>query len=914
MSLPNLNTAGFHSRRPDDETEHEQGQSTQPRPATTSSTTSTPELRNTLHRFDDIHSQWIATAQTIHSAPMASSSTGQAQTNSKTTTTTTTTIPPECKTTVIQPPAQITLATRDLPITMPGTATSTGRGEAKALTANLETKFRQARAKLDQAIKDNNIVAVAHIVRENPALLISRSNDKETVLTLATKLGSKEMVSHLILLDAEIYTNGNGVSVLLTLTNKFGFAPIHVAIKEKQLQLLDLLLDSGTPIDILTERYKTPLLLFAVRFNPGAIKQLLTYVPESQLIQGDRLGRKPMHFAAEWRSSAVLEQLLTAGCPAHDRDAKSRTPLHYAAMAGSENCAKILVRRLQRHEITAIDANGKNVVHHAAESNSSYLIKLIDSKVSGLFDLVDHDHMTPLALAVENAHMESMNELLDLGARPGSGISRPKATWPLKIAIKYNDLRSVRALFRQSKYKDSDIFEAALSAVIRNNMSILSWLIEFRLPSMFLNKKDIFQILEKCVEKNNPEMLQMLIDHFNPWFDLHSFDEGPLKLFEQAHDAGNFEVLQCLVKNCRELHIDAGRLQNILAMARQTGNYGLWDAISKRKLFIDTTPFETICDKFLIDPIAKEIFRIPKPLTFPFSILDKKTESFPSINAHDIALQLASGLIEGDSLSVIAKVFDENKVSGLLAGRMTDHLVRLCKAISPSENFRFAQAQYLIGHELARLAETEQLPVSKHLDNLSDYQAMQEKCQAHSLALAEAGATLLSFFEDKMRNHFVPTLDRVMMDLIGTGGTGDTETESAIANQLAREFGLLPVWATRAAKVCVEATRSAIQAYGRSFNSNNPPDELRGLLRVQFVASFNKDKKSSTPPAGLMEMFKRSADAQFPALNDLTLNQWEYLGLVIDESMKTDPRVANPALHEESLSSDDKDDATTRAQ
>ena len=147
-----------------------------------------------------------------------------------------------------------------------------------------------------------------------------------------------------------------------------GKTPLHYAVKSRNLQMVDALLNAGADSSMQDNEGKTPLhyavksrnlqmveaLLNAVDANSSMLdnegKVPLDYnpLPKDSSMQ-DNEGKTPVHYAVKSRNLQMVEALLNVGANSIMQDNEGKTPLHYAVKS----------RNLQMVEalLNAVDAN-----------------------------------------------------------------------------------------------------------------------------------------------------------------------------------------------------------------------------------------------------------------------------------------------------------------------------------------------------------------------------------------------------------------------------------------------------------------------------------------------------------------------------------------------------------------------------
>jgi ankyrin repeat protein len=130
---------------------------------------------------------------------------------------------------------------------------------------------------------------------------------------------------------------------------------------------------------------------------------------------------KPLHMAASYGNTLVMQDLLGKGCPDRQRDEGQRTPLMFAAMNGQVEAFKML---LNDETIQDLDVQGCSALHFAAANGCHSIVHallhapaLSEAEVARAIQQrsgPEKDGWTPLALAASYRHAECLRELLQV--------------------------------------------------------------------------------------------------------------------------------------------------------------------------------------------------------------------------------------------------------------------------------------------------------------------------------------------------------------------------------------------------------------------------------------------------------------------------------------------------------------------
>lgn len=120
--------------------------------------------------------------------------------------------------------------------------------------------------------------------------------------------------------------------------------------------------------------HDAPLAVDTLNALDGPLITLTLFQPSGALPGGvDAL--EPLHRASFQRRDALVEDLVARGCDVHLRDVKGRTPLHFAAAAGSLRAINTLVHG--GAEVAAADENGHTPRDHARSQSKWDAVELL---------------------------------------------------------------------------------------------------------------------------------------------------------------------------------------------------------------------------------------------------------------------------------------------------------------------------------------------------------------------------------------------------------------------------------------------------------------------------------------------------------------------------------------------------------
>jgi ankyrin repeat protein len=111
----------------------------------------------------------------------------------------------------------------------------------------------------------------------------------------------------------------------------------------------------------------------------------------------------------------IIRALHGHGAGVTAADSEGRSPLHYAAEAGSEAAVELLLSQAVRADPLQLDRRGRSAVHAAAAAGKERCVALL-AKLGLPATAADLRGVTPLHLAVLHGHAGAVSTLKDLGA------------------------------------------------------------------------------------------------------------------------------------------------------------------------------------------------------------------------------------------------------------------------------------------------------------------------------------------------------------------------------------------------------------------------------------------------------------------------------------------------------------------
>ncbi len=184
---------------------------------------------------------------------------------------------------------------------------------------------------LIKAVRAGDSTEAERLVRANATLLRHRDEYGVSPIHWAALGGQRSMIIAFLALgdDARRKVPGDGTE------------PIHCAAQEGQAAVVELLLESGVPIEAKGGNDNTPLHVAARDGHAATVELLLRRGAALEARCDD--DATPLDLASRGGHTQVIELLLHAGASAATKNRKGATPLHYAAFGGREKAIALLL-------------------------------------------------------------------------------------------------------------------------------------------------------------------------------------------------------------------------------------------------------------------------------------------------------------------------------------------------------------------------------------------------------------------------------------------------------------------------------------------------------------------------------------------------------------------------------------------
>ena len=231
-------------------------------------------------------------------------------------------------------------------------------------------------------------------------------------------------------------------------------SPLHIAARQENLALIDLLLKFGADPDVKDRMDQATPLIDCARFScKESAKKLLDAGANPDARDGD--GRTALHVAAFAGNDALTELLLNVGANTEIADKFMQTPLALSLKRGYVKPAQLMLKNGARTDV--VDNDGGNIFHAAAEDDDNARILPELRAAAPKIDINAADHLgdTPLMRAAKNGRDQMVRAFLAEGA--DAGLVNKDGETPLMMAIR---LFQVDAVHEIIKHRPNEVHHA----------------------------------------------------------------------------------------------------------------------------------------------------------------------------------------------------------------------------------------------------------------------------------------------------------------------------------------------------------------------------------------------------------------------------------------------------------------------
>ncbi|OPB40459.1 hypothetical protein A0O28_0005380 [Trichoderma guizhouense] len=331
--------------------------------------------------------------------------------------------------------------------------------------------------------------------------------------------------------------------------------PLHLAIENKSLPAIPLLIEAGAQLDAKSKDGSTPLHIAVKEIE--TVRLLLESGADKEAT--DLEGRTPLYQALADGTIEVATLLVDEGANVATAAKDGRTPLHMALSLGSKGFG-IAKRLLQSDSIKAADyakAKAKDEatpLHIAAEHGPSEAIELLH-RLGANVDALDDFGQTPLLISIYKKKWEIAELLIKAGANVDADEREGYA--PLFGAVAGGSDRIVQLLLKAKvdvDAVDEDGYSPLHLAVSQNEVNILQQLLKAGAKIDAVSEYRNQTPLHIAVRNKNRDVVKILLEKGASTTLNNSLDFSPL---QHSLYIGNLELVKDFVAHDKKASVKA---------------------------------------------------------------------------------------------------------------------------------------------------------------------------------------------------------------------------------------------------------------------------------------------------------------------------------------------------------------------
>jgi ankyrin repeat protein len=224
---------------------------------------------------------------------------------------------------------------------------------------------------------------------------------------------------------------------------KVAGTPLQDAARNGHENVVHLLLSNGVDPNLASVYGARPLNGAARNGHAAVIQALLQH--GADVDQSNNIGGAPIHEAAEYGRETAALLLLKAGANVNKQRADGSTPLVLAAKGGHEALVGLLLS--WGAEADMVNRDDHTALSIAAENGHTSVVQLLLRHGANFDFVATSNGTTPLFLAVQNGHSEVAKILLQHGADPNFVCHRVDRRYSvLAVAVELANLQTVEEL------------------------------------------------------------------------------------------------------------------------------------------------------------------------------------------------------------------------------------------------------------------------------------------------------------------------------------------------------------------------------------------------------------------------------------------------------------------------------------
>ncbi|BFF92570.1 ankyrin repeat and KH domain-containing protein mask [Drosophila madeirensis] len=412
--------------------------------------------------------------------------------------------------------------TEPLPVPVPSMVEAAFRQDSVSQSAAIKRRLAEGCSSLMYACQRGDIVQVLAQMRAKPQLLRQRDRSNRNALHYCAAQDLEQTRDLVAAASIAI-----AAPELLESADEDGFTPLHLAVIQGNLAMVNLLLANKADVNAVDNEGHSVVHWATVCGEVESLRVVLS--AGANVAQPDVNGGTPLHYAAQMCGASydskqqssnssklaleILGILLSHPQSCVDvQDKDGRQPLLWAASAGSAKAVIALVKAGARVE--SADKDGLTALHCAGSRGHTECIDTLISLCGAPTDLIDSNGCTALHYAVTLGHADSTARLLDLEADPNRQDRKGRTPAHCGCAkgqfetLKLLKERGANLWLRNAK-GDLPLHEAAASG----RRELVEWLLAQRSKQVNTTSNDGRSLLHIAAANDYTDMCKLLLDY-----------------------------------------------------------------------------------------------------------------------------------------------------------------------------------------------------------------------------------------------------------------------------------------------------------------------------------------------------------------------------------------------------------------
>ncbi|MHB9146880.1 MAG: ankyrin repeat domain-containing protein [Candidatus Amoebophilus sp.] len=407
--------------------------------------------------------------------------------------------------------------------------------------------------------KDKKKNCIFNLFRLSPTLtnINNKYQDSNTPLHVAIKQKLVDVVDKLL---------DQGAEDSIKLQNSEGHTPLHLAIISNSLDMVSLLIRKGAInyINVKDNEGYTPLHLAIINGSIDMINLLLTRGGINAINKQDNEGRTPLHLAIKCtkRRSIGLVRLLLDKARLWSidttalikiADSYERTSLHYAAKYCSQEMIELLLEFGAEEAVCIKDLYQSTPLHMAAQYNKAETVELLlENAEENLANQHDTHGNLPIFYAISNPDVSKSIEIIQqLGRGAKLHAINSKGDTPMHLAVKLNSNKILEVLLRHMDridFKDNEGNTLLHLAVLKKNYEIVNMLLKHSPYLINYKNNDGNTSVYFAISQEDEKILKLLLNNSAVNADLESRNRKGICPFHMAAAKNNIDIIKLLLE------------------------------------------------------------------------------------------------------------------------------------------------------------------------------------------------------------------------------------------------------------------------------------------------------------------------------------------------------------------------------